>query len=127
MPESTLLAPEAPMFGALRNETRSAPEPQDRAVLAELDRILSSPFFRNSPRSREFLRHIVRYADEPSELKERTIGIAVFGRAADYDTGADAIVRVKAVDLRKRLTQYNNTADPERSVRSTPDGSYTAV
>ncbi|HTF64242.1 MAG TPA: hypothetical protein VK638_16280, partial [Edaphobacter sp.] len=103
------------------NKPRFAPEPsaprQDAAVLAELDRILSSEFFRSSPRSREFLRHIVTYVDEPSELKERTIGIAVFGRAADYDTGADAIVRVKALDLRKRLAQYNMTPDPERSVR----------
>jgi hypothetical protein len=100
-------APFAPEQSALR---------QDADVLAELDLILNSPSFRSSPRSREFLRHIVTYADVPSELKERTIGIAVFGRPADYDTGGDAIVRVKAVDLRKRLAQYNSTADPERSV-----------
>jgi len=117
MPNATLIVAEI----VSSNEPRFAPEPsaprQDAAVLAELDRILSSEFFRSSPRSREFLRHIVTYVDEPSELKERTIGIAVFGRAADYDTGADAIVRVKALDLRKRLAQYNMTPDPERNVR----------
>lgn len=94
-----------------------AAQRHDVPILAELERILSSPFFRNSLRSQEFLRHIVTHADAPSELKERTIGIVVFGRPADYDTGADAIVRVKAVDLRKRLVQYNSAADPERSVR----------
>jgi hypothetical protein len=117
MPDATLIDAEtAPL-----KDPPFAPEHlaqrHDVPVLAELERILSSPFFRNSLRSREFLRHIVTYADVPSELKERTIGIAVFGRPADYDTGADAIVRVKAVDLRKRLVQYNSTADSERSVR----------
>ncbi len=117
MPDATLIDAEAdslklPCFAPEHVALR-----QDAEVQAELDHILSSPFFRSSLRSREFLRHIVTYADVPSELKERTIGIAVFGRPADYDTGADAIVRVKAVDLRKRLAQYNSTAAPERGVR----------
>ncbi|HEY4358579.1 MAG TPA: hypothetical protein VGN16_22730 [Acidobacteriaceae bacterium] len=121
MPDSMLLVAEAPFLEEARKDTSFTPAlvstSQPASVQAELECILSSPFFRSSPRSQEFLRHIVRFADVPSELKERTIGVAVFGRAVDYDTGADAIVRVKAVDLRKRLTQYNSTADPERSVR----------
>ncbi len=116
MPDATLIDTDT----ASLKDPSCAPEHgslcHDPVVLAELERILSSPFFRSSPRSQEFLRHIVTCADVPGELKERAIGVAVFGRAADYDTGADAIVRVKAVDLRKRLAQYNSAADPGRSV-----------
>lgn len=129
MPDSILLIDEPVSAETPRHETHTASAPSTSrpaaAVLAELDRILRSPFFRSSLRSQEFLRHIVLNADMPSELKERTIGIAVFGRAADYDTGADAIVRVKAVDLRKRLNQYNSAAAPERDVRiELQTGSY---
>ena len=40
------------------------------------------------------------------ELRERRIGIEVFQRPADYDTAEDAVVRVTANELRKRLAQY---------------------
>jgi hypothetical protein len=50
------------------------------------------------------------------ELKERTIGVEIFDRAPDYDTGTDAIVRVKASEVRRRLAQYNLTASPDRPI-----------
>jgi hypothetical protein len=40
------------------------------------------------------------------ELKERVIGMELFGRSPSYDTGEDAIVRVTASDVRKRLVQH---------------------
>jgi hypothetical protein len=96
-------------------------------VQSELDRILASEFFRSSARCREFLKYVVnvKCSETPEPLKERTIGITVFGRSPDYDTGTDAIVRVKANDLRRRLAQYNLSADPQRPValELTP-GSY---
>jgi hypothetical protein len=39
-------------------------------------------------------------------LKERTIGVDVFGRASDYDTNTDHVVRSVAGDVRRRLAQY---------------------
>ena len=42
----------------------------------------------------------------PEDLKERTIGIEVFGRAADYDTNLDHVVRSVAGEVRRRLAQY---------------------
>jgi hypothetical protein len=39
-------------------------------------------------------------------LKERCIGLALFGRKADYETAEDSIVRVRANEVRKRLAQY---------------------
>lgn len=81
-------------------------------VRAELEAILASEEFRGSPRCQTFLRHIVEavYAGAADSLKERTIGIEFFGRDPDYDTGADAIVRVTAHELRRRLVRYHQAA-----------------
>jgi hypothetical protein len=101
--------------------------PSNADVQSELDRILASEFFRSSARCREFLKYVVdvKCSETPEPLKERTIGITIFGRSPDYDTGTDAIVRVKANDLRRRLAQYNLSADPQRpvAIELTP-GSY---
>src|ERR1700744_2874412 len=74
-----------------------------------LGKICQSSFFRTSPKSCEFLRHIVRHAllGTVDELKERLIGITLLGRETTYDTGSDAGVRVRANDVRKRLNTYN--------------------
>ena len=70
--------------------------------------MLISPEFRTSKRSQEFLRYVVEHAlnGQADLLKERTIGIDVFGRSTDYDPGEDATVRVKAGEVRKRLGLY---------------------
>ncbi|HTF64650.1 MAG TPA: transposase [Edaphobacter sp.] len=90
----------------------------DAEVRSELERILTSDFFKGSARCQDFLKQVVWIAcsESPESIRERTIGIAVFGRAPDYDTGADAIVRVKASEVRRRLAQYNQNADPQRPV-----------
>uniref|UniRef100_A0A372IRJ0 Adenylate cyclase n=2 Tax=Paracidobacterium acidisoli TaxID=2303751 RepID=A0A372IRJ0_9BACT len=87
-------------------------------VRAELDSILASEEFRGSQRCQAFLRHIVEafYAGTADSLKERTLGIALFGRSPDYDTGADAIVRVTALETRRRLARYHHAAHPMRPV-----------
>jgi hypothetical protein len=87
-------------------------------VRLELARILASEFFSGSKRSHEFLSYIVDAVcmETTGELKERTIGVVIFGRAPDYDTGTDAIVRVKASEVRRRLAQYNLTASPDRPI-----------
>ena len=83
--------------------------------------------FRGSRRGRNLLHYLVDNAIEGKfdHLKERIIGIEVFGRSADYDTAADAVVRVTANDLRKRLAQAYAEADPKNPVRmELPVGSY---
>ncbi|HWB31783.1 MAG TPA: hypothetical protein VG714_01290 [Acidobacteriaceae bacterium] len=97
-------------------------------VEAELKRILESPAFRTSKRSQEFLRYIVAtYLEgKADELKERAIGIQVFQRMPDYDTGEHSIVRVKANELRKRLAQVYSEPDEQWVVQiHLPKGSYT--
>jgi hypothetical protein len=56
-------------------------------------------------------------AGETSTLKERTLGVDVFGRAPDYDTNADPIVRGTAGEIRKKLAQYYQDAEHARELR----------
>jgi len=62
---------------------------------------------------------------ESSALKERTIGVEVFGRPLGYDTGADLVVRSTAGDVRRRLAQYYQENSEEGALRITfAPGSY---
>ena len=123
---SLTVEPKPPAKEVLPRVPHEQEFPMDLAVSQELDRILESPAFRMSLRSSAFLRHVVRNSHTPEELKERTLGVALFGRAPDYDTGADAIVRVKASEVRRRLAEYTAYADPTRPVRiELQPGSYT--
>jgi hypothetical protein len=74
----------------------------------ELERILAGSSFRSSKRCTEFLRFVVHETLEGRQeaLKERTLGVSLFGRTPSYDTPGDPIVRVKANEVRKRLAQY---------------------
>src|SRR6266700_6612096 len=95
------------------------------AVREHLRVVLESPAFRGSRRCQQFLHHIVEKAigSHYDELKERTLGVELFGRPPAYDTGEDAIVRVTASDVRKRLHQFY--ADTSSSIRiEIPSGSY---
>jgi hypothetical protein len=77
-------------------------------VREELKRILVSPAFQNSKRYAAVLKYVVDQTLEGAgeQLKERTIGIAVFDRPPDYDTGTDHVVRSAVAEVRKRLAQY---------------------
>jgi hypothetical protein len=79
-----------------------------KAFHRHLEDVLSGESFRSSHRSGQFLRHIVEQAVEGrvDSLKERVIGAELFNRSPNYDTGEDAIVRVTASDVRKRLLQH---------------------
>jgi hypothetical protein len=96
------------------------------AVREELQRILNSHEFRTSKRCQDFLRYVVEatLSGSSDSLKERVIGIEVFGRPSSYETGEDATVRVKAGEVRKRLALYYsaNVADP--LVIDLPLGTY---
>ena len=58
-------------------------------------------------------------------LKERTLGVEVFGRAPDYDTNLDPVVRTTAVEIRKRIAQYYHEEGHQNEIRiDFPAGSY---
>ncbi|SDF77980.1 hypothetical protein [Terriglobus roseus] len=101
-------------------------EEKDR-VRAQLDRLLQSSHFRNSKRYPTLLGYIVEETLEGRgpQLKERTLGIDVFGRSSDYDTASDPIVRVTIAEIRKRIAQYyhEDAHASELRIELTP-GSY---
>jgi hypothetical protein len=101
--------------------------PDKEAVLRELEAILSSPFFRTSNRSKQFLAYVVQHTLDGSHepLKERTIGAKLFQRPVGYATGDDPVVRVQAGEVRRRLEQYHHAAVNHSPVRiELPVGSY---
>ncbi len=91
------------------------PRPEGEAVRAQCERLLAHPVFRYSQRACNLLRFAVDRTlnGHTDELKERIIGIMVFGRAPDYDTSNDSTVRVVANEVRKRLAEYY--AHPEHA------------
>ena len=102
----------------------------DEAIAAlrqHVQEIVDGAAFKGSHRSAQFLVYIVDRAIAGSfeSLKERMIGMELFGRSPAYDTSEDAIVRVTASDVRKRLLQHygrNGTASDFRI--GLPLGSY---
>ena len=50
-------------------------------------------------------------------LKERTLGIEVFGKDPNYDTTEDPIVRVTAGEIRKRIAQYYQEQGHEHEIK----------
>jgi len=92
-----------------------------------VQKIIESPALKSSKRSQEFLKFIVARALDGrfDELKERTLGVELFGRSPSYDTGEDAIVRVTACDVRKRLLQFYTSEGDHAELRiDLPPGSY---
>lgn len=100
--------------------------PED-TIREELSRVLASHEFRSSKRSQEFLKFVIdnTLSGHADILKERTIGVEVFGRPTSYDPSDDATVRVKAGEVRKRLGLYyagQGVQDPIRI--DLPAGTY---
>jgi len=77
-------------------------------VRGQLELLVHDEVFRSSKRSVTFLRYVVdqTLSGSADQIKERTIGVEVFGRNPSYDTNSDHIVRTAAVELRKRLATY---------------------
>ncbi len=88
--------------------SRSPSKEQAAAVMAELSAILASDSFSSSKRCQDFLEFVVKraLAGDYESLTERFLGVELFGRAVDYETATDSIVRVRANDVRRRLAQY---------------------
>jgi hypothetical protein len=95
-----------------------------------IERILATAPFKKSGRLRELLpyiaeRSILGYSDE---LTEHNIGIAVFGKAADYSPVDDSSVRVHARQLRLKLHEYfDGEGRGETMIVEIPKGSYAPV
>jgi hypothetical protein len=89
--------------------------------------MLANPLFKNSKRYPNLLRHIVERTLEgqQDDLRERTLGVEVFGREPNYDTNSDPVVRATAGEIRKRIAQYYHEHGREGEIRiELSPGSY---
>jgi TolB-like protein len=89
--------------------------------------VIASRAFAGSKRAQDFLQLIVEHAlaGRFDSLRERVIGAEMFGRPINYDTANDAVVRVKATEVRKKLAQYYQESEKKTAVRiELPIGSY---
>lgn len=96
-------------------------------IREQLDRLLAHPLFANSKRYPALLAYTVEQSllGHAAELKERSIGVEVFGKVPTYDTNADPVVRITAGEVRKRLTSYYyDSAHRGELIVELPTGSY---
>lgn len=99
-------------------------------IQTELTHIVESRWFRESTQLRNLLSYVVEetLAGRPEGLKEYSLGREVFHRAPDYDPRNDAIVRVQASLLRKRLASYYEHEGRDSDLRiELPRGGYHPV
>jgi hypothetical protein len=107
--------------------TAALTDEERKAIHEQLERLLINSHFKQSRRFPSFLRFVIDQTlqGQTDLLKERTLGIEIFGREADYDTASDPIVRVTATEIRKRIAQYYQEPGHETELRvSLPAGSY---
>src|ERR1700722_2015709 len=100
------------------------------AVREQLQKLLNHPLFANSKRYPALLAYTVEQTllGNAAELKERSIGIEVFGRTPTYDANADPVVRITAGEVRKRLSlYYYDASHAGELVIELPLGSYVPV
>lgn len=101
--------------------------PRDGAIEAALERLLRSKPFQNVGRLHRLLRYVVQETVQgrAEGIKEYTIGVAVYNRGIGFDPRLDGIVRVDAINLRKRLEEYYRTEGLDDGVvLSIPKGGY---
>src|SRR6266702_2562446 len=89
------------------------------SVREHLQEVLRSEAFKGGKRAQDFLQLVVEHAlaGRLDNLRERMLGAEMFGRPVDYDTANDAVVRVKATEVRKRLSQYYHSLPAPPPVR----------
>jgi TolB-like protein/lipopolysaccharide biosynthesis regulator YciM len=108
------------------NPEESSPE-RLSLVRDHLKDVFASKAFAGSKRAQDFLQLIVEHAlaGRVDNLRERMIGAEMFGRSIDYDTANDAVVRVKATEVRRKLAQYYQESTKPPLVRiELASGSY---
>ena len=93
----------------------------------EVGRILSAPQFRRAPKLRRFLELICdeHFQGRPAGINEYLIATQAFGKSTEFDPGEDALVRVQARELRRRLHEYyQSEGKSSRWILEIPTGQY---
>ncbi len=98
-------------------------------IRTHLNEILLREAFAGSRRSQEFLRYVVEetLAGRGAGIKERNIAVDVFGRSSDFDSQKESIVRVKALEVRRRLAHAYESGTTDGVRIELPAGAYQPV
>ncbi len=107
-----------------------SPPPSDEEISRQLERVLSSPDFKASPRQIAFLKFVVNktLAGSAGEIKDYTVATEVFGRGAAFDQSVDPVVSIQASLLRRALERYYLTGGKHDPIRiNIPEGTYVPV
>jgi len=118
---------DSPVHGQTPKDAKPTVDPAE--VRQQCEKVLADPLFSHSRRYSELLKYIVEKTLEGQHecLKERIIGIEVFGRTPDYNTNQDATVRVAITEVRKRLVRYFEAPQHRNDMRIiVPAGAYVA-
>ena len=105
----------------------SASEISTDEIRNELNRILSSVYFKASKRRKRFLQFVVEQSlsGKADTIKAYTIAVSVFGRGEDFNPQIDPIVSVEAGRLRRALEHYYLTAGADNALRiAIPKGTF---
>ena len=107
------------------------PQPNSLEINEALSHVTCSTPFQGSKQCTTLLKYLVEHAQQEgdSSLKERAIGIEIFGRKPDYNTADDPIVRARVGEVRKRLAQYYLSSEAQSSAVQIviPSGSYRPI
>lgn len=115
------------MTGQSNHEHSGSTAAHAALIRRELEAIFASDAFKGGKRAQEFLQLVVEHAlaGRFDDLRERMLGVEMFGRSVDYDTANDAVVRVKASEVRRRLAHYYSGSTVPPKVRiDLPPGTY---
>lgn len=117
-------------MGDMAATTRElSPAPSSSEVWRALKRIRNSALMMRAGRLNQLLTFLTETTlkGDAQYLKETTVGVAVFGRAPDYDPKTDTIVRSQAWRLRTKLRDYYDTEGAQDPIIiSIPKGQYAA-
>ena len=105
-----------------------APSPSD--IDSQLNRMVSSGAFVNSPQLFRFLQFIVEQelAGNGGQLKEYIVGLQVLRKDESFDPRIDTAVRTEARRLRQKLAEYYQTEGRQDPIEiALPKGGYRAA
>jgi hypothetical protein len=114
-------------MAAVSNGKNSGPREEERA---ELQALLASGAFARAPSLTQILTYVCEkyFQGQSDQIKEYNIAVEALNRPADFNQKQDAIVRVEALRLRKRLQQYYEGEGASHRIQILiPAGQYVPV
>ena len=100
----------------------------DQLILDQLEKVISSPFFKTATKLKKFLRYIVEKSlrGEEKQIKQYTIAVEGLGLPKNFDADSNPMIRIMAGRVRKKLQQYYDIHKDNEVIILMPKGAYVA-